>query len=195
MQMGTGCIAGLTDTGNLAAAADFFSHLDGNAAAMRIQRRKSVRMIDDQVLSVARLSGLTDRSVGKRLDRRALIGRYVHAVVKSRLTGERTQPLTERRCKRALRRENIMKADRIDSLVRRVRELRLLTSEDVVRTARGCRVSRITADRRGVFRPSAEDTECFLHSRRTGKRLSRPCTELGRSRETAVLDHSSRKQA
>ena len=59
------------DEDNLAAAADFFSHLDGNAAAMRIQRRKSVRMIDDQVLSVARLSGLTDRSVGKRLDRRA----------------------------------------------------------------------------------------------------------------------------
>ena len=66
-----------------------------------------------------------------------------------------------------------MKADRIDGLVRRVRELRLITSEDIVRTARGCRVSRITADRRSVFRPSAEDTECFLHSRCTGKRLSR----------------------
>ncbi len=90
MQMGAGCIAGLTDTGNLAAAADLFSHLDGNTAAMRVQRRKSVRMIDDQVLPVARLS--VSRTVPSAYASivRALISRYVHAVVKSRSPVRRT---------------------------------------------------------------------------------------------------------
>ncbi len=71
-----------------------------------------------------------------------------------------------------------MKADRIDGLVRRVRNCVWSRPRMSSAPPRGCRVSRITADRRSVFRPSAEDTECFLHSRRTGKRLSRPCTEL-----------------
>ena len=54
MQVRSGRVSRLSDTGDFVAALDFFALCGGNAAAMSIERGKAVRMRDDQVFAVVR---------------------------------------------------------------------------------------------------------------------------------------------
>ena len=105
VQVRAGRAAGRADVADDVAALDVLARLDVERAQMAVARRQAEAVLeDDQVAVVAGVRRRLDRAVGRRVDRLALVGGDVDALMKARLAGERIAAAAERAGQPAVRR-------------------------------------------------------------------------------------------